>query len=140
MLAHDDHAYQLEWDDKTLETATLKGWLEVLTRLGRQADVGIVYCVTMEETLAGKRLFGEVDDGTVSMLAKYNRIFSPTEPIRAAGGYVAPKPKKMPVPVSQRSSSSTCSAEERMINEQYEREPRESVRHPYQSLRNPRNP
>ena len=55
MLGHNEHAYQMEWEDASINNVTLRDMLRILTRLGRQADVGIVYCVRMQDTLAKKR-------------------------------------------------------------------------------------
>ena len=55
MLGHSEHAYEMEWKDGSMNNVTLSDMLRILTRLGRQADVGIVYCVRMQDTLAKKR-------------------------------------------------------------------------------------
>ena len=52
-LAHKGHVYEQLWDDAA-ESLDLHDTLTMLTRQNRQADVGVVYCLRMEDTLAGK--------------------------------------------------------------------------------------
>ena len=60
MLGHSEHAYEMEWEDASMNNVTLSDMLRILTRLGRQADVGIIYCVRMQDTLAKKKLVRHV--------------------------------------------------------------------------------
>ena len=56
-LALNNHAYEMVWDyvlDKINGPAHLNDALRILTRMGRQADVGVIYCQRMEDTLANR--------------------------------------------------------------------------------------
>ena len=56
-LALNNHAYKMMWDyvlEKRNGPTRMSDILRIVTRMGRQADVGVIYCQRMEDTLTGK--------------------------------------------------------------------------------------